>query len=253
MDLKLLAEPFPPEDIEWRVSRSWPKGDKIFCTVLAYITARAIMKRLDDVCGPENWRSTPQEITELRPGTFSIQVGIAIRIGDEWVTKFDVSEPTNIEPAKGGYSGAFKRAGAQWGIGRYLYLLDEEFALTSYDKEKGWTYARLSDKHGGTEFYWFPPKLPSWAIPSDKEEDSEKPVTDAEINALKRRWKAKFAPKERDKEKLANAWKTFVFQQSGEFPIHEAERWTQHTAKLVHSLIERSVPNYSGPSADIPL
>lgn len=247
-----LAEPFAADDIEWRVSRSWPKGDKILCTVLAYITARAIMKRLDDVCGPENWKNTSQEIRELRPGTFSVQVGISIKVGEDWITKYDVSEPTNIEPAKGGFSGAMKRAGAMWGIGRYLYLLEEEFAVTSYDKSKGWNYARLSDKHGGTEFYWAPPKLPSWAIPSDKEDESEKPVTELEINALKRRWKAKFAPKERDKEVLSDSWKKFVFQLSGEFPIHEAERWTQNTAKLVHGLIERSPANSSGPSADVP-
>lgn len=255
MDLKLLAEPFPPDDIEWRISRSgMSKAGKPFAWVLAYITARAIAKRLDDVCGPENWSNTQQQIKELRPGQFSVQVGISIRIGDDWITKYDVAEPTGIEPAKGGFSGAMKRAGAQWGIGRYLYSLDETFAntTTNEDAGKGWEYARLSKDNGGASFYWQRPRLPSWALPSDKDDELEKPVTDTEINALKRKWKAKFASKERDKEKLSDAWRNFVFQKSGEFPIDDAERWTQHTAKIVHDLIERSSPNHSGPSADVP-
>lgn len=251
--LRELAEPFPADDIEWRVSRSWPKGDKVICTVLAYITARAIMARLDAVCGPENWKNTPQEIRELRPGTFSVQVGISIRIDDEWITKYDVSEPTNIEPAKGGFSGAMKRAGAAWSIGRYLYSLDEEFAVTSYDKSKGWNYARLSDKHGGTEFYWAPPKLPSWAIPPDKESDDDKKVSMDEVDALKSKWRKKFAPKERDRQKLWDGWKTFVFQLTGEFPLQDADCWTQNMMKVVHGLIDRSSQNHSGPSADVPM
>ena len=127
IDLTKLADPFPLEDIEWRVSRSGRGGNGIFCMTLAYITARAIQKRLDDVCGPENWRNEEPRMLDVN-GKTAFAVGISIRIGEEWVTKWDVADPTNIEPAKGGFSGAMKRAGAHWGIGRYLYYLDETFA-----------------------------------------------------------------------------------------------------------------------------
>ena len=68
---------------------------------------------------------------EFRTGPIAIEVGISIRINGEWITKYDVSDPTQIEPVKGGFSGAMKRAGAQWGIGRYLYQLQETFAEVS--------------------------------------------------------------------------------------------------------------------------
>ena len=56
MDLSKLAEPFPAEDIEWRIQSSGMSGGKPWARVLAYVTARAIMARLDEVCGPEGWR-----------------------------------------------------------------------------------------------------------------------------------------------------------------------------------------------------
>jgi len=53
MDLKMLAEPFPSEDIEWRAGALMPNEDK--CLALAYVTNRAIMNRLDEVCDPDGW------------------------------------------------------------------------------------------------------------------------------------------------------------------------------------------------------
>ena len=93
IDLRRLAEPFPAEDIEWRVSRAGmgPKG--IYCRVLAYITARAIQSRLDDVCGPSEWRVEEPRIISVN-GKSAFAVGISIRIEGEWVTKWDVAEPT---------------------------------------------------------------------------------------------------------------------------------------------------------------
>jgi len=251
MDLRGLSEPFAADDIEWRVARQWPVGASAECSVLAYITNRAIMNRLDDVCGPENWMNTQQQIKELRPGHFTIQVGISIKIGDDWITKYDVAEPTGIEPAKGGFSGAMKRAGSQWGIGRYLYSLDEEYPNTSSQKKAGWEKAKY-DKGGQTIYYWWEvPKLPSWALPRDVESEIDKPVTVDEIKKLKSKWRLRFAPTERDQTILWESWKKFVFQVSGPFPLQDADKWTQHTAKGVYSLIN-STTNPSGPSADVP-
>ena len=42
-----------------------------------------------------------------------------------WVTKWDGADDTAIEPIKGGLSGAMKRAAVQWGIGQYLYDIDD--------------------------------------------------------------------------------------------------------------------------------
>ena len=43
---------------------------------------------------------------------------------NEWIKKSDGSGATDIEPVKGGLSGALKRAASVLGIGRYLYTLE---------------------------------------------------------------------------------------------------------------------------------
>ena len=164
MKLKLLAEPFPAEDIEWRVASIYSgknKSQPPTIKVLAYVTARAIMQRLDDVCGPENWKNTSATIHNV--GVFAVQVGIAIKLDGEWVTKYDVSEPPQFEPAKGSFSGAMKRAGSQWGIGRYLYGLTQNKASVA----KQWKAGSYRAEHQGEVYWWTPPALPAWALPED--------------------------------------------------------------------------------------
>lgn len=250
-DLKKLAEPFPAGDIEWRVARAGvDKKEKVYCMVLAYITARAISNRLDEVVGPENWCNTPLQVNEVRVGVWAMQVGISILVGDRWVTKYDVSESTNIEPAKGGFSGAMKRAGAQWGIGRYLYHLSETFAETSEHGGKGWEYARLPEKQGGGSYYWKPPILPAWALPPETE--TEKPVGDTQVNALKNAWRMKFAATEKNRQALATGFTTFVHSVVGEFPIGDLSCWTQQIVDECRKRIDSTKDGGKGPSSDVP-
>jgi hypothetical protein len=182
MNLERLKEKFDAADIEWRISRAGYTHDgKLYGTVLAYITNRAIMNRLDEVCGPANWRN---EFREWQVGgRHGVLCGLSIRIGDEWVTKWDGAENTEIESVKGGLSDAMKRAGVQWGIGRYLYDLEEGFAVID---EKGAYYASGKDRLTGNayRFRWNPPKLPSWALPAaavkpEPKKEQPKPVTPA--------------------------------------------------------------------------
>lgn len=162
MDLKRLTEVFVPTDIEWRVQRSGKGSKGVWAMVLAYVTNRAIQQRLDDVCGPENWKN---EFVKAPDG--GVLCGISIKTSSgEWVTKWDGAENTDIEAVKGGLSGSMKRAAVQWGIGRYLYNLDATFATITDD---GKNSGKLKD---GTFFKWNPPTLPDWALPQipfDKE------------------------------------------------------------------------------------
>ncbi len=120
IDLKRLQDYFPPEDIEWKVGVV--TKDRKRAMAMAYLTNRAIMDRLDEVCGPENWRN------EFRPGPAGgVLCGISIRIHGEWITKWDGSENTTFESVKGGLSTSMKRAAVQWGIGRYLYKLPAQW------------------------------------------------------------------------------------------------------------------------------
>ena len=127
--LKKLDAPFPEDQVEWRVQQSGDGANGPWAMVLAYIEVRAIQDRLDEVVGKSNWRN---EFKEGPSG--GVVCGISIRCCREWVTKWDGAENTDVESVKGGLSGAMKRAAVQWGIGRYLYDLETEFAETSKQK-----------------------------------------------------------------------------------------------------------------------
>jgi hypothetical protein len=172
VDLKRLADPFRPDDIDWRVGQSGVKGNgEPWAKVLAYVTNRAIQQRLDDVCGPEGWRNEFREWTSGEPG---VLCGLAIRVDGEWVTKWDGAEQTDIEKVKGGLSNAMKRAGYQWGIGRYLYDLPEGFARIVAKGTRGAHYAQAKSKDGQkVDYYWLPPELPRWAQPTEAPDEVE--------------------------------------------------------------------------------
>lgn len=121
VDMQALAEPFSPEDVHWRVGSTNKKAfEEGRANVrkgmpLAYIDARNVMHRLDEVVGPENWRDSYQETSKR------LLCKIEIRVDDEWIGKTDGAGDTDMEGQKGGISDAFKRAAVKWGIGRYLY------------------------------------------------------------------------------------------------------------------------------------
>lgn len=249
IDLSKLAEPFEESDIEWRVVNTGIGSDsKPYCLVVAYCTNRAIQRRLDEVCGPGNWKNEGMSVHELRTGPIAIQVGISIRIGGEWVTKWDVSEPTQIEPAKGGFSGAMKRAGAQWGIGRYLYQLPEAYAEISRERVKGWEKAKLPKDEGGKYFYWKPPALPSWALPKEPEFE----IKAAELESLKKAWKRKFAPDCKSPSELRQGFAKFVTSADiGEFPVDDVSCWLRVGYEKCMKLIADTT-DPKGVSGDVP-
>lgn len=119
-----LAMPFAPEDLEWRLQKVVEARE--LGIAVPYVTNRAIMSRLDDVVGPENWYN------EFKPwhgagGKEAQLCGISIRYGEGFITKWDGAENSDIEPVKGGLSDSMKRAAVQWGIGRVLYNMDVVF------------------------------------------------------------------------------------------------------------------------------
>ncbi len=100
-------KPFPKKAVK---QRKGPGGKS-----LSYITARALMGRLDRDVGPANWQTRYHEVA----GKVCCSLGIKIR--GEWVWKSDGAGETSIEGEKGGFSDAFKRAGVHFGYARELY------------------------------------------------------------------------------------------------------------------------------------
>ncbi len=118
-----LAQPFAPEDLEWRLQRALE--DKCRGIAVPYVTNRAIQARLDEVVGVDGWYN------DYRPwhgaGKKESQLcGISIYFPEKgFITKWDGAEDSDIEPVKGGLSDSMKRAAVQWGIGgRVLYSMD---------------------------------------------------------------------------------------------------------------------------------
>lgn len=159
---KALLEPFDPLDIEWRMQKHGvTKDGKRWAMVLAYVTNRAIMERLDDVFGIGGWQN---EYIPLADGGFLC--GIKAYINGEWVIKWDGADKTAVEATKGGISSAMKRTGVQWGIGRYLYRMETNFVTLIEGRGEG-SDITTSIKEGNTyqNVHFKRPSLPKFAIP----------------------------------------------------------------------------------------
>lgn len=133
-----LLRPFPPKSISWRVGAT--NRDKTKGIALAYIDARDVMQRLDEVCGMA-WqcRYTHAEAKVI--------CEIGLLFPDGWRWRANGAGDTHIEAEKGAISDAFKRAAVMWGIGRYLYSLPSPWV----EIEDGKIVK--------------PPELPAWATP----------------------------------------------------------------------------------------
>lgn len=125
VDFKALAAPFPAEEVSWRLGST--SKAKMRGMALAYLDARNVMDRLDDVCGPAGWQCKYSHANGKTVCDIGILVGgmaLPTPTPAFWVWKADGAGDSDIEAEKGALSDAFKRAGVRWGIGRYLYTLD---------------------------------------------------------------------------------------------------------------------------------
>ena len=157
IDFERLSADFDAADIEWRIQSCGSNAEKVWAKVMPYVTCRAIMDRLDEVCGPANWRNSFMGGPEG-----GILCSISIRVGDEWIGKWDGADQAEeseegggqkIDRVKSALSSAMKRAAVQWGIGRYLYRVKPGFANVH---EGGKFYGKTKV---GAQFRWDPPEI----------------------------------------------------------------------------------------------
>lgn len=163
-----LKEEFPRDVVSWRSQSITRDGTKALA--LAYIDARDVMRRLDDVLGAENWMDSYVETIKGR-----VICTLSLRLNGEWVSKADGAGNTDVEADKGGISDAFKRAAVKWGVGRYLY-----------DTPSVWVPCKTYVNAGGKTVFdsftadpWSFVKKPAYAPPAasiafEKPEEREK-------------------------------------------------------------------------------
>lgn len=165
--LEALAAPFPPQDIEWRVqSATRGQNGVIKLLVLPYIESRAVMTRLDSVCGA-NWQTHFDKI-EVK-GKEAFQCRLSIKIGEEWITRTDAAEVSDIESVKGGHSNALKRSAVQWSIGRYLYDCPQFWVeLKQRGEHRVWGKFKIGGQMEQVSGYFDTPNLPDWALPAER-------------------------------------------------------------------------------------
>jgi hypothetical protein len=145
MDFDKLRAPFPPERVSWRVGST--TADKKKGMALAYIDARDVMQRLDDVCGPGGWQNTYPHANG------KTVCAIGIKVGEDWIWKSNGAGDSDVEAEKGALSDAFKRAAVLWGIGQYLYDLDSPWVTLDTKKVGEQVYVNGIAKTEMTRLY----------------------------------------------------------------------------------------------------
>ncbi|HVS38720.1 MAG TPA: Rad52/Rad22 family DNA repair protein [Gemmataceae bacterium] len=142
--MQALADPFAPEEVRFKPQVI--SGNRAMA--IAYVDARIIQDRLDEVLGVAGW----QDEYEVLPDG-NVVCRLRLRLGDEWITKMDVGgpseQPDEGDRRKAAFSDALKRAAVKFGVGRYLYRLPNQWV--DFDPQKR-QFVR-------------PPKLPPWALP----------------------------------------------------------------------------------------
>jgi hypothetical protein len=141
---RALAAPFDPAEVKFKPGVV--SGNRALA--LAYVDARVIQDRLDEVLGIMGWQDSYKVLPDG-----SVMCRLRIRVGDQWITKVDVGgqseQPDGGDRTKAAFSEALKRAAVKFGVGRYLYRLGAQWA--DYDPHKR-QFVR-------------PPQLPASALP----------------------------------------------------------------------------------------
>jgi hypothetical protein len=127
---EVLSAPF---DISFiTVKPGATNREKTKALALAYADPRAYMIRLDEAVGAEGWHD---EYTVSYPPNGN-SVHVLCRLTVDGITKSDGGEEPLSDPNAlcGAIAQAFKRACTKFGLGRYLYEMDQVWA--AYDAEK---------------------------------------------------------------------------------------------------------------------
>ncbi len=122
----ILHRIFADEDHEFRVLPAEEGASA--CKVLYFIRPTAIMSRLDEAFGPFGWHTSAHDV-EGPAGKRGLAVSLMVHVEGSEIARTGVGNQhaSAYEGVVGAYDGAFARAAAQFGIGRYLWDIPEIF------------------------------------------------------------------------------------------------------------------------------
>lgn len=104
-----------PKDIEVRMGNKIKDSNDV--NLLLYQDARKTVDYLNEVVGSFNWQIKYEQIGEQIYGTLSIWD----EIKQQWISKSDTGDKSNISEDKGQSSDILKRCAVRWGYATELY------------------------------------------------------------------------------------------------------------------------------------
>jgi len=157
-----LSAPFDPSEVKWKPQVV--SGQRAMA--IAYVDARVVMDRLDEVLGLGGWQASYREVPD------GIVCRLRAKLGGEWIEHEDVGsyseQPDEGDRIKAAFSDALKRAAVHLGVGRYLYRLPSQWV--DYDPQRKQLKAK--------------PDLPDWAKPH---RPTSQPVQPQSIETVRKR------------------------------------------------------------------
>ena len=193
-----LTEPFEPSEVKWKPAVV--KDNRAMA--LAYIDARCVQDRLDDVLGVVGWQDDYEVLSDG-----SVVCRLQILVNGAWITKTDVGskseQPDEGDQMKAAFSDALKRAAVKFGIGRYLYRLPAQWC--DYDPK--------------TRRFAKTPSLPASAVIAKK-----KPPTPAEEKAVEVLFQDLATCSEQGRASLEKYYKESLSKRQRELCLADRER-----------------------------
>jgi len=129
-----LSEDMPPEDVQFRRdSDPIQRGPKIFARAVAFVSAQAVQRRLDQYFAGD-WQSELTLLPERANDDGEVEVALKARLTILGLSREDVGTGTTYKNAA---SDALKRAAVRFGIGAHLYDMEVNWVeVDSLDKRK---------------------------------------------------------------------------------------------------------------------
>lgn len=121
----MLLEPFPPEEMLWRVEAL--SKDKRKALVVPFVSHSALLDRLDEVLGPQGWQDS-YEVLQVQPNLCAVKCRLTILN----TSKEDLGEGDSLKAA---FAEALVRAAAKFGVGRRQTQLEQQWV--DYDASTG--------------------------------------------------------------------------------------------------------------------